>query len=191
MVEGNTNGRTIWGIGFGLGRERGSCVHHHSGGLRLDGLRRGALGDPGAVPCGDRRQRPAAGRLRAGRRRDAGAGPLQQCGLHHRPGYHFKRDGEALGATSEDDFLTKVHAFIDSPPKGAEVMTRSNGDRLIYDPKANLFAVADKAGAPRTLFQPRDGAAYWQQQKDEQASGSTAASSRARSAKRTAGDDNG
>jgi pyocin large subunit-like protein len=105
--------------------------------------------------------------------------------------YHFKRDGEALGAGSEDDFLAKVHAFVDDPPKGAEVLTRSNGDRLIYDPKANLFAVADKQGAPRTLFKPRDGAAYWRQQKDELASGATGSTSRARSARRSSGDDNG
>src|SRR3569623_1768541 len=80
--------------------------------------------------------------------------------------YHFKRDGEAVGATSEDDFLAKVHAFVDNPPKGVETLTRSNGDRLMYDAKANLFAVVDKDGAPRTLFKPRDGASYWAQQKD-------------------------
>jgi hypothetical protein len=108
--------------------------------------------------------------------------------------YHYKRDGEAVGATSEEDFLAKVHAFVDSPPKGVETLTRSNGDRLMYDPKANLFAVADKDGAPRTLFKPRDGAAYWAQQKDSVAKGNdddrSSASSR-RSARRTSGDDNG
>lgn len=109
--------------------------------------------------------------------------------------YHFKRDGDAVGATSEDDFLTKVHAFVDAPPKGVETLTRSNGDKLMYDPKANLFAVVDKDGAPRTLFKPRDGAAYWQQQKDSVASGDDDYSSRSkstrRSARRSAGDDNG
>lgn len=110
--------------------------------------------------------------------------------------YHFKRDGEAVGATSEEDFLTKVHAFVDSPPKGVETLTRSNGDKLMYDAKANLFAVVDKDGAPRTLFKPRDGAAYWAQQKDSVAKGedypsdSGARSSR-RSARRSGGDDNG
>lgn len=107
--------------------------------------------------------------------------------------YHFKRDGEAVGATSEDDFLTKVHAFVDNPPKGTETLTRSNGDRLMYDPKANLFAVVDKEGAPRTLFKPRDGAAYWAQQKDSVAKGEDdyrSGSSR-RSARRSSGDDNG
>jgi pyocin large subunit-like protein len=111
--------------------------------------------------------------------------------------YHFKRDGDAVGATSEDDFLTKVHAFVDAPPKGTETLTRSNGDKLMYDPKANLFAVVDRDGAPRTLFKPRDGAAYWAQQKDSVAKGSddyrsdTGSRSSRRSARRSSGDDNG
>lgn len=106
--------------------------------------------------------------------------------------YHFKRDGEALGATSEDDFLTKVHAFVDHPPQGTETLTRSNGDKLMYDPKANLFAVVDKDGAPRTLFKPRDGSAYWQQQKDSVAAGDDYGSRSSRkSAGRSSGDDNG
>ena len=107
--------------------------------------------------------------------------------------YHFKRDGEAVGATSEEDFLTKVHAFVDHPPKGTETLDRSNGDKLMYDPKANLFAVVDKDGAPRTLFKPRDGAAYWAQQKDSVAKGDDDYRSNTgrRSAKRSSGDDNG
>jgi pyocin large subunit-like protein len=107
--------------------------------------------------------------------------------------YHFKRDGDAVGATSEEDFLTKVHAFVDHPPKGTETLTRSNGDRLMYDPGANLFAVVDKDGAPRTLFKPRDGAAYWSQQKDSVASGDDGyrSASRKKSARRSNGDDNG
>jgi pyocin large subunit-like protein len=43
-------------------------------------------------------------------------------------------------------------------------MARSNGDALLYDAKTNTFAVVTKAGAPRTMFKPRDGAAYWEQQ---------------------------
>ena len=114
--------------------------------------------------------------------------------------YHFKRDGEAVGATSEEDFLAKVHAFVDNPPKGVQTLTRSNGDKLMYDAKANLFAVVDKDGAPRTLFKPRDGTAYWAQQKDSVANGDdypSNAGSRSdsksgrRSARRSSGDDNG
>ena len=79
--------------------------------------------------------------------------------------YHFQRDGEAFGAASAEDFSRKAYAFIEHPPKGAETITRPNGDRLIYDPAGNVFAVATKEGEPRTLFKPDSGAAYWAKQK--------------------------
>lgn len=79
--------------------------------------------------------------------------------------YHFDRDGEAFGAASVDEFVQKAHAFVSGPPKGAQVLTRANGDRLIYDPASNTFAVATKDGAPRTMFKPDDGGAYWEKQK--------------------------
>jgi hypothetical protein len=83
--------------------------------------------------------------------------------------YHFQQAGADLGAKTLDEFLTKVHHFIDHPPQGVQVITRSNGDRLLYDPKDNLFAVARADGAPRTIFKPRAGAAYWDEQKTTEA----------------------
>ena len=95
--------------------------------------------------------------------------PLCSANRHHsgqeNADYQFKKNGADLGASSEDDFVAKAHAFIDHPPAGAETLKRANGDTLIYDAKANLFAVASKDGAPRTLFKPRDGETYWAQQK--------------------------
>ncbi len=78
--------------------------------------------------------------------------------------YHCDKSGPDIGAKSFDDCLTKVHAFLDHPPAGAKTLTRPNGDKLVYDPKANLFAVARKDGAPRTFFKPRTGADYWKEQ---------------------------
>jgi pyocin large subunit-like protein len=80
----------------------------------------------------------------------------------------FERNGEAFGASNLQDYVRKAHTFVEHPPKGAETLTRPNGDTLIYDARNNVFAVADKAGAPRTMFKPDDGAAYWQQQKDRE-----------------------
>jgi pyocin large subunit-like protein len=77
----------------------------------------------------------------------------------------FERNGADFGAGSLDAFVKKAHAFVSHPPKGAETVTRRNGDVLIYDPKANIFAVANKEGAPRTMFHPDDGRAYWEKQK--------------------------
>ena len=87
--------------------------------------------------------------------------------------YHFERDGEAFGAATLDAFVRKAHAFVNEPPKGALTLTRANGDRLVYDPDANVFAVATKEGAPRTMFKPDDGMAYWEKQKDREAEHAT------------------
>ena len=59
------------------------------------------------------------------------------------------------------DYVRAAHDFIGHPPAGAETLQRPNGDRLIYDPAGNVFAVVASDGAPRTLFKPRTGAAYW------------------------------
>lgn len=82
--------------------------------------------------------------------------------------YQFAKNGGDFDAKSETDYITRAHKFVDQPPGGVQTLDRSNGDRLIYDPKANVFAVVTKDGAPRTMFKPRDGAAYWTAQKDRE-----------------------
>ncbi len=86
----------------------------------------------------------------------------------------FARNGEAFGADNIDQFVDKAHAFVSHPPKTALTLARANGDTLIYDPKANIFAVRSKAGAPRTMFKPDDGMAYWEQQKARETKRQTA-----------------
>lgn len=83
--------------------------------------------------------------------------------------YHFEHDGSDFGARSVDDFVSKAHAFVDRPPEDVLTLTRANGDRLLYDAHGNVFAVVTKDGAPRTIFKPRTGAAYWDQQKQRTA----------------------
>lgn len=92
----------------------------------------------------------------------------------------FDRNGAAFGARDLDDYVRKAHAFVERPPKGVETLTRANGDTLFYDAKANVFAVADKSGAPRTMFKPDEGAAYWQEQKDREQKRQSARSERRR-----------
>jgi pyocin large subunit-like protein len=87
----------------------------------------------------------------------------------------FARNGQAFGAETVDEFVAKAHAFVGRPPKGALTLTRANGDKLFYDPKANVFAVASKAGAPRTMFKPDEGMAYWEEQKTREARRETTA----------------
>jgi len=83
--------------------------------------------------------------------------------------YQFGKNGGDFGAGSETDYVTKVHAFIERPPRDLQTLDRTNGDKLEYDAKGNTFVVIAKNGAPRTMFKPRDGAAYWSQQKDREA----------------------
>ena len=90
----------------------------------------------------------------------------------------FERNGEAFGAKNLDDFVRKAHAFVEDPPAGVQRLTRSNGDVLLYDPKANVFAVATKAGTPRTMFKPDEGGAYWDEQKTREARRQAAGSDR-------------
>jgi pyocin large subunit-like protein len=92
--------------------------------------------------------------------------------------YTFERNGEAFGAGSVDEFVRKAHDFVADPPAGVETLKRPNGDTLYYDRKANIFAVANKDGLPKTMFKPDDGAAYWQEQKDRDAKRQTARSER-------------
>ena len=90
----------------------------------------------------------------------------------------FDRNGEAFGARDLDDFVKKAHAFVDHPPAGTQQLKRANGDTLFYDPKGNVFAVASKDGAPRTMFKPDEGMAYWEKQKDREARSQSARAGR-------------
>lgn len=80
---------------------------------------------------------------------------------------HFQFDKRAsdFGISNFKAYVSKADDFVAHPPEGVLKAERANGDTLMYDPKANIFAVADKAGAPRILFKPADGMAYWDDQK--------------------------
>ncbi|MDO8295738.1 MAG: hypothetical protein Q7T19_04770 [Caulobacter sp.] len=84
---------------------------------------------------------------------------------------NFRRNGAAFGAATLDAYVAKAHAFIARPPRGAQTLTRRNGDTLIYDPAGNVFAVATRDGAPRTMFKPDDGPEYWERVKTREAEG--------------------
>ncbi|HEX3887982.1 MAG TPA: hypothetical protein VHW05_10835 [Phenylobacterium sp.] len=90
----------------------------------------------------------------------------------------FERDGQTFDAKTVDQFVKKAHAFVGHPPKGTLTLTRKNGDILYYDPRDNVFAVASKEGAPRTMFKPDDGMAYWEKQKDREERSQASRSSR-------------
>ena len=76
----------------------------------------------------------------------------------------FDRNGAVFAARSLEDYVAKAHAFVEAPPKGVLKASRTNGDVLYYDPRSNVFLVADREGAPRTMFKPDDGMSYWTEQ---------------------------
>ena len=84
---------------------------------------------------------------------------------------HFERDGADFDARSVDDYVEKAHAFVSNPPRGAATLKRANGDTLIYDRAGNVFAVATRDGAPRTMFKPDEGPDYWEKVKAREAEG--------------------
>jgi hypothetical protein len=131
-----------------------------SGGYRADSYRSGGSG--GGDYADDPRREPV--KLVHGK-------PMWAANRRHTADenaeYHFEHDGADFGAKTVDDYIAKVHAFVDTPGKDVESLTRRNGDKLLYDPKDNVFAVVTREGAPRTMFKPRDGGAYWDQQKQQ------------------------
>ena len=62
----------------------------------------------------------------------------------------FERNGEDFGARNVDDFVRKAHAFVESPPRGAETIKRANGDVLMLKKK-----VSDQT--LKLLVNPADG----------------------------------
>lgn len=76
----------------------------------------------------------------------------------------FEQHGAELGVRDVDAYVARAHAFLKDPPADVLTITRTNGDKLYYAPGDNLFAVAREDGAPRTLFKPDEGMAYWREQ---------------------------
>ena len=77
----------------------------------------------------------------------------------------FERNGADFDAASAEDYLARVQAFTTRPPSGTERVERPNGDVLLYQASTNTFAVVSRDGVAKTMFKPRDGAAYWAEQK--------------------------
>jgi hypothetical protein len=77
----------------------------------------------------------------------------------------FERNGADFGAATPEDYLARVRAFTTRPPAGTDRVERPNGDVLLYQASTNTFAVVSRDGVPKTMFKPRDGAAYWTEQK--------------------------
>jgi pyocin large subunit-like protein len=81
----------------------------------------------------------------------------------------FERHRADFAYRDADAYVAAAHAFIQAPPRDVLTLTRTNGDKLLYAPGDNLFAVATAEGAPRTFFKPEEGLAYWREQEEREA----------------------
>jgi hypothetical protein len=72
---------------------------------------------------------------------------------------HFERHGAEFGAKTAKAYLRQAQSFVRR--EGLDSVTRSNGDRLLYDAAKNEFAAVAKDGTIRTYFKPKRGAEYW------------------------------
>jgi pyocin large subunit-like protein len=132
-----------------------------------------ARGDDAAGPAGQRAPRRSSAPAQGDS--DLGGGLTWAANSRHtaedNARYQFDKRGADFGLTDFKAFVSKADAFVARPPRGVLKMERSNGDVLLYDPTSNVFAVADKSGAPRTMFKPSDDLAYWDAQKAREARG--------------------
>ena len=95
--------------------------------------------------------------------------PLWSSGPEHdaqeNAAHHWQKHGSEFHELhSEQDYTNAAHDFVNHPPPGAETKHDSRGNTLIYDPDSNTFAVKARDGAPRTMFRPHNGRAYWDRQ---------------------------
>ncbi|MEN2434347.1 RHS repeat-associated core domain-containing protein, partial [Weeksellaceae bacterium A-14] len=78
---------------------------------------------------------------------------------------HFKKHGNEFPEFGNAlQYSEGAHNFMKNSPAGTLMKTRSNGDVLKYNPASNTFGVTNSAGAPKTMFRPKDGIDYWLKQ---------------------------
>ncbi|EJL70929.1 RHS repeat-associated core domain protein containing protein [Chryseobacterium populi] len=79
---------------------------------------------------------------------------------------HFKKHGNEFPEFGNSlQYAEGAHQFMSKSPAGTLMKTRTNGDIMKYHPTTNTFGVTNSAGAPKTLFRPKDGMNYWLKQK--------------------------
>jgi pyocin large subunit-like protein len=122
----------------------------------------------------DRSYAPAAERVAQARASSLAWASSRRGSAEDNARRQFERNGQDFGAASVQAYVDKASAFASDPPRGVLTSRRSNGDRIFYDPRTNTFLAADRSGLPRTMFKPREGRAYWDQQVGRLAQGSGA-----------------
>jgi RHS repeat-associated protein len=68
---------------------------------------------------------------------------------------HFKKHGNEFPQyQNAKQYVEGANDFVRKPPSGAMTKTRANGEKVLYYPNSNTFAVQGTDGAPKTMFKP-------------------------------------
>nr|WP_202526308.1 RHS repeat-associated core domain-containing protein [Sneathiella litorea] len=78
---------------------------------------------------------------------------------------HYKKHGKQFPEyENASQYVKGAQKFTSNPPKSTLTKSRPNGDKLLYDPKSNMFAAKNSLGAPKTMFRPTGKSKYWNNQ---------------------------
>ncbi|WP_375499690.1 hypothetical protein [uncultured Jatrophihabitans sp.] len=79
---------------------------------------------------------------------------------------HFAKHKKEFEYETADDYADAAAAFYDrAKAEGLPMKVDEEGDMLIYDESSNTFGVYTETGKTRTMFKPRDGIRYWNEQR--------------------------
>jgi pyocin large subunit-like protein len=70
---------------------------------------------------------------------------------------------EFIGIQNSKQYVEHAWKFRDRTD--VMIKVRTNGERVLYDPSSNTFGVFTRAGTPKTVFKPRDGMKYFNDDK--------------------------
>ena len=78
---------------------------------------------------------------------------------------HFKKHKKDFPEyKNAKQYVDGVKKFIKEPPAGTLKKTNSDGYTFYYNQNTNTFAVTMPDGTPMTMFKPKDGKLYYEQQ---------------------------
>lgn len=75
---------------------------------------------------------------------------------------HFKRHGKEFNAKTEQEYVSTAKSFFEATGDNYLQYTRKNGDIVKYNTSNNTFGVVSKDGTIRTLFKPKEGMKYFE-----------------------------
>ena len=75
---------------------------------------------------------------------------------------YFNRHGKEFNAKTEQEYVFTAKSFFEATGDNYLQYTRKNGDVVKYNTSNNTFGIVSKDGIIRTLFKPKDGLKYFE-----------------------------